>query len=341
MTKTAVVDPGHGGHDSGAVANGLKEENLTLDISKRVKRKLESKYAGVNVRLTRTGDTYPSLQARCDLANRLNAAAFLSVHINSGGGTGFESYICAGAPSKTKDFQNKIHYHMAPVLKKYGLKDRGKKVDTQTRHGRLHVLRATEMSAVLVEVAFIDHPKDSKLLKDPAFLDDVAEALADGVADFVGLKKESGGASSPSKPSKPDKSSIAFPYPGFLIRRGSRGEYVRMIQWRLKGLDIDGIFGPLTEKRVKDFQRGQGITVDGIVGPVTWSEMWKSVPYPGYLIKRGSKGETVKIVQRKLGGLVIDGVFGPRTESAVKSFQKKHGLVVDGIVGPVTWNKLF
>jgi len=97
MTKTAVVDPGHGGHDSGAVANGLKEENLTLDISKRVKRKLESKYAGVNVRLTRTGDTYPSLQARCDLANRLNAAAFLSVHINSGGGTGFESYICAGA----------------------------------------------------------------------------------------------------------------------------------------------------------------------------------------------------------------------------------------------------
>jgi len=189
MAKTIVVDPGHGKHDSGAVGNGMKEKDKALDISKRIEKKLEAKY-DADVRLTRTGDTYPSLQARCDFANRLNAAAFLSVHLNAGGGTGFESYICAAASTATKKYQQNIHKHMAPVLKKYGLKDRGRKVDTQSARGRIHVLWGTKMKACLVEVAFIDNAKDAKLLKNSTFLDDVAEALADAIAETVGLKKK-------------------------------------------------------------------------------------------------------------------------------------------------------
>jgi hypothetical protein len=65
------------------------------------------------------------------------------------------------------------------------------------------------------------------------------------------------------------------------------------------------------------------------------------VPYPGHLIKRGSRGPVVGKIQRKLGGLVIDGIYGQKTMNAVTKFQKSHGLVTDGIVGPRTWRDLF
>jgi hypothetical protein len=61
--------------------------------------------------------------------------------------------------------------------------------------------------------------------------------------------------------------------------------------------------------------------------------------YPGKYIKKGSKGEAVKYIQKKLG-LAVDGAFGPTTDKAVKALQKKHGLTADGIVGPKTWSKL-
>jgi N-acetylmuramoyl-L-alanine amidase len=63
--------------------------------------------------------------------------------------------------------------------------------------------------------------------------------------------------------------------------------------------------------------------------------------YPGFPIKLGSSGDIVKTIQRKLGGLVVDGDFGPKTEAAVKHFQKTMNKVVDGIVGPQTWDSLF
>lgn len=65
------------------------------------------------------------------------------------------------------------------------------------------------------------------------------------------------------------------------------------------------------------------------------------LPYPGKLLKVGSRGDDVKRVQAKLGGLDVDGIFGPLTLKSVKAFQKKNKLDVDGIVGPLTWGKLF
>jgi N-acetylmuramoyl-L-alanine amidase len=65
-----------------------------------------------------------------------------------------------------------------------------------------------------------------------------------------------------------------------------------------------------------------------------------TIRYPGTLLRKGSRGESVKKVQQKLK-VTSDGIFGPITERAVKNFQKKNGLVVDGIVGKATWNKLF
>src|SRR5690606_13743625 len=64
MAKKVFLDPGHGGSDSGAVANGLKEKDLTLKIAKATEKYLKEKYEGVTVKMSRTGDSYPSLSAR-------------------------------------------------------------------------------------------------------------------------------------------------------------------------------------------------------------------------------------------------------------------------------------
>lgn len=124
------------------------------------------------------------------------------------------------------------------------------------------------------------------------------------------------------------------------VRRGSRGESVRQLQQQLSAAGFnagaaDGIFGPNTEKAVRDFQRAKGLTVDGIAGPKTWGALGKSdVNTVG-----------VRKLQQELqkagfnpGG--VDGEFGPNTEKAVKAFQKAKGLEADGIVGPKTWEAL-
>lgn len=150
-----------------------------------------------------------------------------------------------------------------------------------------------------------------------------------------------------------------------LLRRGSRGEEVRMLQEALNALGfncgaVDGIFGPKTEAAVKAFQRQYGLTVDGIVGPQTWGKIIellgsktstgqsvtrRSTSTSTPLLKLGSRGEDVKRLQMALNKLgfncgAVDGIFGPKTQAAVKAFQKKYGLKVDGIVGPQTWSKI-
>ena len=92
MTKI-FIDPGHGGTDPGAVGNGLQEKNLTLSIATQIRDMLVSEYENVEVRMSRTGDTTLSLTERTNMANSWGADYFLSVHINAGGGTGFESFI--------------------------------------------------------------------------------------------------------------------------------------------------------------------------------------------------------------------------------------------------------
>ena len=313
------IDAGHGGGDSGAVGNGLKEKDLTLAIAKECAKVLRA--AGVQVKMSRTGDTYPSLGERCRMANNWGADLFVSVHINAGGGTGFESYILTGAGSKTAKFQDAVHETIAAGC---GLKDRGKK-----RAG-YYVLKHTAMPAVLTENGFIDNKNDAAKLKDTAWLKKVGRLHAEGILKFLGKKPIK------SKPSKPAPKPT--PKSSNLVRRGDRGKEVKKIQRALGGLAVDGIFGPRTEARVKAFQKAMGIGVDGIVGPQTRKYLFPS--YPGTLLRRGSRGIWVKRVQWAVG-VAIDGIFGPKTEAAVKAFQKKAKIGVDGIVGPKTWEKMF
>jgi len=180
------------------------------------------------------------------------------------------------------------------------------------------------------------------------------------------------------------------PYPGTLIRVGSTGPNVRLIQGALNTirrvytsipqLAEDGIFGPITQSAVIAFQREFVLTPDGIVGPITWAKLMEVLqdvtgaagspatppapppappptqpspilpPYPGTLIRRGSTGANVRLIQSYLNTirmnypnipqLVVDGVFGPITQSAVTAFQREFGLNPDGIVGPLTWGRI-
>ena len=176
------IDPGHGGNDPGAVANGLKEKNLTLKIAKYMRDYLLANYSGVSVRMSRETDKTVSLPARTNDANKWGANAYISIHINAGGGTGFESFVYPGVDKATKDLQNPIH---SEVMKLFtGFRDRGKK------QANFHVLRETKMSAVLTENGFIDTKKDADFLKSDANLRKIGEAHAKGVAKYFGLKKK-------------------------------------------------------------------------------------------------------------------------------------------------------
>src|SRR5699024_1774165 len=88
--KTIVIDPGHGGRDPGTSGNGLVEKSIALDISKKVEKKLISE--GYVVIMTRSTDKYLELGERTSIANNAKADLFLSIHVNSGGGEGVETW---------------------------------------------------------------------------------------------------------------------------------------------------------------------------------------------------------------------------------------------------------
>ncbi len=190
------IDPGHGGNDPGAVGNGLREKDLTLTISKRIKAYLDNNYSGHNTRLSRTGDTTMSLSQRTNAANNWGADYFLSVHINAGGGTGYEDYIYNGnVSSKTVSIRDVVH---AEVVKQISnVRNRGKK------RANFHVVRETRMPAMLSENLFIDTKADADKLKDSKFIDKVAKGHAIGLAKAFKLKKKGNTSKPTAKPSKP------------------------------------------------------------------------------------------------------------------------------------------
>ena len=141
-----------------------------------------------------------------------------------------------------------------------------------------------------------------------------------------------------------------------VLKKGSKGEAVKTLQRNLNaaigaGLSIDGIFGPACYEAVKRFQSRYGLSVDGIAGPATQNKLAsviankKNVVVASATLRKGSRGENVKTLQRNLNaaigaGLSVDGIFGPACYEAVKRFQSRYGLSVDGIAGPATQNKL-
>lgn len=177
--KKIVIDPGHGGEDPGATGNGLKEKDLNFELSKMVAVKLA--VYEVNVIMTRTADVELGLYERCEIANDASADYFCSIHTNAGGGTGFESFVYTGAGEHTENIRGILHDKVAVYYKRSGFVDRGKK------QANYVVLRETDMPAVLLENLFIDNQKDTTKLRDVSFLDELAGAIAGGLAAALDL----------------------------------------------------------------------------------------------------------------------------------------------------------
>ncbi|HEX6570171.1 MAG TPA: peptidoglycan-binding protein [Acidimicrobiales bacterium] len=134
-----------------------------------------------------------------------------------------------------------------------------------------------------------------------------------------------------------------------ILEQGDTGLEVKALQEDIteRGYERgtpDGIFGPATEAVVRMAQRENGIAEDGIVGPETRAALAQQ-SQDERLLEPGAENDAVRQVQEILSSYdfavgPVDGIFGARTEAAVKVLQKTHGLVVDGIVGPKTWRAL-
>ena len=181
--RLIVIDPGHGGSDFGAEHNGLIEKDLTLDISKRLRTLLVAR--GWQVKMPRDTDVdvfapndsaHDELQARCDVANQAGARMFVSVHINSftsASLNGTTTYYYKGADLALGEA---IHRHLAANLKT---------IDRGVRKENFYVIHHTDMPAVLVETAFLSNPSDAAYLRSPAFLQQVALSIADGIGEYA------------------------------------------------------------------------------------------------------------------------------------------------------------
>ncbi len=166
-------------------------------------------------------------------------------------------------------------------------------------------------------------------------------------------------------------------YPGSPIRLNSRGSEVQEIQFYLQRISrfnptvespvLDGIFGPSTQRAVQSFQRAYGLESTGIIDEAVWNRLVEvyngtldnvdqpsdsvtPVPYPGYVISAGARGEYPRYIQQVLNvinnvfltipELEEDGIFGNATQGAVNSFARLFGFAQNGVVDENLWNKI-
>ncbi|KEO81679.1 N-acetylmuramoyl-L-alanine amidase family protein [Tumebacillus flagellatus] len=200
MSKLICLDPGHGGYDPGATANGAQEKDITLHIALQLRDMLRQ--TGFRVVMTRetdlapgnTSSVNPDLNERCRIANNAHADVFLSIHVNAGGGHGAEMYA-NGDGGPIAPLAKGIVQNVSQICGVHGQAVR----DGGSNGTGFRVIVGTQMDAMLVEVGFID---SDDLPKIQANLDEFAPLIARAFWDFYGIANPSP-SPSPSTPSTP------------------------------------------------------------------------------------------------------------------------------------------
>jgi N-acetylmuramoyl-L-alanine amidase len=212
-----VIDAGHGGHDPGAHGNGIDESELTLDVALRVQKLLE-KQPGIEVVMTRDTDVFIALEERTAIANREGADLFLSIHANASRNVqarGIETYFLnfamnpeAEAVAARENATSGRAMHSLPdivraialnnkinesrelaetvqrsMAKKLAARNRTLR-DLGVKQAPFVVLIGAVMPSVLAEISFVTNKQDGTLLKTPAYRQQIAQALFDGIVNY-------------------------------------------------------------------------------------------------------------------------------------------------------------
>ena len=214
-----VIDPGHGGHDTGTIGpNGLFEKDLVLDVSRRLGKLLEARL-GAEVVFTRRDDTFIPLETRTSIANQEEADLFVSVHANSSrdpDARGVETYYLNFTSSpealevaaRENAASDKSIHELQDLVKKIALKEKIEESrefaadvqqslhtglankspgirDRGVKKAPFVVLIGANMPSILAEISFISNPGDEKRLKTPEYRQRIAESLYRGISRYV------------------------------------------------------------------------------------------------------------------------------------------------------------
>ena len=215
-----VIDPGHGGHDTGTIGpTGLMEKDLCLDVALRLGKIMQQRLPGADIVYTRSDDTFIPLEERTNLANQAKADLFISIHANSSqnhAARGVETYYLnlkgsaeamEVAARENASSEQGVH-DLEDLVKKIA---RNEKIDESkefaediqdslakrmlkasktvknrgVRKAPFVVLIGADMPSILTEISFLSNPADEKLLKQPDYRQRVAEGLYQGVASYL------------------------------------------------------------------------------------------------------------------------------------------------------------
>ena len=219
--KRIVIDPGHGGKDPGAIGylEGVLEKNVTLEISRRLAKKIRQRL-GCEAVLTRNTDTFLSLEERTAMANTKNADLFISIHTNANktmACRGIETYFLnlatdehailvaarenATSANNISDLQtilsdlmknakidesSRLAGHVQEALLQK-LKPIYSRVENKgVKQAPFYVLLGAEMPCILIETAFITNPRECRRLNTAGYQEDIADAIVNGIEHYIG-----------------------------------------------------------------------------------------------------------------------------------------------------------
>lgn len=183
QNRIIVLDPGHGGKDPGAVNGSYTEKAITLKVGTLVKQKLEA--AGAKVFMTRTGDTYPTLQDRVDFTDANYGEIFVSIHVNSAASSsaqGAETFYAVTTGDMYQEDIDLATFVNSQIVTNLNMKNRG------VKSAQYYVIRNQLIPAVLVELGFISNDSDRNKLTNDRYVELYAESIFKGIQQYYSKK---------------------------------------------------------------------------------------------------------------------------------------------------------
>ncbi len=243
--KKVFIGVGHGGTDPGAVANGLKEANLNLQMALELQRQLERH--GVNTAISRTKDENDPLSEEIAEANAYRPDLAIDVHNNAGGGDGLEVLV---QTNKYKEQSRAAAQAIEAATIAIGQNSRGIKTKlNSSKTDYFGFLRQVNAPAVIVEGAFVDNKNDAAQVDELHEQKAFGKAYAKGILKYFGIdwKEESTAGSETTKPPKEDSKTN---YP----------------EWQTSGLAALAKAGVITDSDYWKGRFNQAVTVGELVG---------------------------------------------------------------------------